>query len=181
MVNTSKLESTIKGWYDAVNVPHLPKTGQNWLADNVWWLALVGVILSILGLFVLIPLFFAAIAVTTVVTTATLGYSVVASSYGGLFWLSTLISIVSYIITTILLIASISPLKAKAKKGWRLVFVSYLLTFSLAVVGDLITLNIFGIVSAVIGAAVAGYFLFEIESFFGAKHKAEKHTKAEAR
>lgn len=180
-MNTRKLETTVGGWYKAANVPHLPKNGQKWLAENVWWLALIGAVLSVLGLLAIFPLFLAAIAVTSIATTATLGYSVVGAGYAGLFWLSALIGIVSYVATTILLIMSISPLKARAKKGWQLLFLSYLLNFALAVVSDLVVLNIFGIIGALIGAAIAGYFLFEIHEYFGAKHKAEKHHTAEAK
>ncbi len=181
MTNLNKLESTVEGWYKSAGLPHLPKNGQQWLADNVWWLALLGAILSVLGLFVIVPFFLAAIAVTSIATTATLGYSVVATTYGGLFWLSALVGIVSYVATTILLLMSVSPLKVKARKGWQLLFWSYLLNFALAVVSDILVLNLFGIVGALIGAAIAGYFLFEIHSFFGAKHKVEKHAKAAAK
>lgn len=181
MADARKLESTVEGWYKKANVPHLPKNGQKWLAENVWWLALLGAVLSVLGLFVVVPLFFAAIAITSIATSATFGYSMVATGYAGLFWLSALISIASYVVTTVLLIMSISPLKVKAKKGWQLLFWSYLLNFGLAVVSDLVVVNIFGIIGAAIGAAIAGYFLFEIRDFFGAKHKVEKHHKAEAK
>ncbi|MDB5183508.1 MAG: hypothetical protein JWO07_189 [Candidatus Saccharibacteria bacterium] len=179
MATASNLESTIGGWYKSV--PHLPKAGQEWLAENVWWLALIGAIVSVLGLLVVIPLFLGALALTSVVTTANVGYGMYGGGYGGLYWLSTLISIVSYILTTVLLVMSVSQLKVHKKKGWTLLFWSYLISFVLAVVGDLVSLNIFSIVSSAIGAAIAGYFLYEIRSFFVAKPHKNTHEKAAAK
>lgn len=176
MASASNLETVIGGWYASAGLPHLPKSGQKWLGDNAWWLALIGAVFSVLGLIALVPLFLAALAITSIATTATLGYSAVATTYSGLYWLAALISIVSYIATTVLLIMAISPLKVKAKRGWQLLFWSYLINFAFAVVSDLISLSIFGIIGAVIVTAIAGYFLFEIRGEFGAAKKLAKES-----
>jgi hypothetical protein len=44
METINKLETTVAGWY--TGLPHLPKTFTQWLAANVWWLALIGVVLE---------------------------------------------------------------------------------------------------------------------------------------
>ncbi len=169
MDTVKNLEKTIGGWYK--NVPHLPKGGQQWLADNVWWLALVGAILSVLGLFVVIPALLIALAFTSAVTTVT-PYSVYYSNdVAGIVWLSLLVGLVSYIVTAVLLALAVNPLKAKSRKGWEFLFLSYLINFVLGVVSSLVLLNFSGIIGAAVGAAVGGYFLYEIHSHFVAKHK----------
>jgi hypothetical protein len=170
MADTKDLEATIGGWYEAMKLPHLPKEGQKWLANNVWWLALIGAILSVLGLLAIVPLFLLAVGIGAAVSVVTVAYS-------GLFWLSSLITVVAYIGTTILLIMAINPLKAKAKRGWQLLFWSYLINFAFAIVSGLIVFSVMSIVTSLIGAAIAGYFLYEIRGYFGAHHK---HAKAEA-
>jgi hypothetical protein len=175
----SNVESTVGSWYK--NVPHLPKTGQKWLADNIWWLSLIGAVLGVIALAALIPALLAVFAVTSTVSTLAVGYAPAYAAYTGVSWLSILLSIVGYIFTTVLLVAAINPLKAGKKKGWTLLFWSYLLNFVFAVVSDLVGLNIFSIVSAAIGAAITGYFLFEIHGYFVTKHKTVHHEKSEAK
>ena len=182
MTALGELETTLGGWYKSA--PHLPKNGQKWLADNLWWLALIGAVLSILGLLVVIPAFFATLAVTSYVTGGVSTYysSTYYNSLGGLYWLSLLVSLVSYIVTTILLALAVNPLKAKSKKGWEFLFWSYLANFAFSVVSAIVIVNIPGVIGSIIGVAVGGYFLFEVRSYFGAKHKvsAKPETKAKA-
>jgi len=167
MTNTGNLEATIGGWYEKMNIPHLPKDGRKWLADNVWWLSLVGAILSMLGLVAVVPLFLAAIAIGTIATVTIASVP----TYSGLFWLSALITVISYVGTTILLFMAVNPLKIKAKRGWKLLFLSYLINFGLAVVSNLVAWSVIGVVSALVGAVIAGYFLYEVRDYFGAHHK----------
>ena len=48
MDSLRNLEAMVASWYKGV--PHLPKNGQRWLAENAWWLTLVGVILGTMGI-----------------------------------------------------------------------------------------------------------------------------------
>ena len=175
MKQVRELENKLHGWYKGA--PHLPKEAQQWLADNVWWLAIIGAVLSAMGLLVVVPLLLGALALTTVVAP----YAGYYSGFVGLAWLGILISVASYIATGILLAMSVNPLKAKAKKGWELVFLSYVVNFGLSIVGAVIAINVFGVLGAVIGAAIGGYFLFEIYSYFGAKSKAEHKIETKAK
>lgn len=173
MKQVRELEKKLSEWYKGA--PHLPKEAQQWLADNVWWLALIGAVLSALGLFVVIPALLGALALTTGFAPYA-GYSYYPNAIG-LAWLGIAVSIVSYIITGVLLALSVNPLKAKLKKGWEFIFLSYLVNFALGIAGALVTLNIFGVFGPIIGAVIGGYFLFEIYSYFGAKVKAESKPK----
>jgi hypothetical protein len=168
MATVNDVEATIGGWYK--NVPHLPKSGQKWLADNVWWLAAIGAVLSVLGLIAIIPIIFTVLTVGSYVAMTSM-YVPSVATYGGIFWLSIIISLASFVVTTILLLSSISPLKAQVKRGWRLLFLSYLVNFILSVVGALVSLAPFSVVGALVSAAIGGYFLFEIRPSFVTKHK----------
>jgi len=166
MLKIDTIERTLGGWYK--NAPHLPRTIRQWLADNIWWLALIGAVVSILGLLVVVPMLIGVITLSTNVPTnaAQLYSSTYPETYGGLTWLSLFLSLIGYIVTTILLAASISPLKHKHKQGWELLLWSYLINFILNVISALVVLNIPSLVMSIISAAIAGYLLFEIRSFF---------------
>lgn len=178
MATASNLESTIGGWYK--KAPHLPKNAQKWLAENVWWLALIGAVLSVLGLFAIVPLLLVALSLSAAVTPYMSVYAP-GYAYAGLGWLSIMISSIGYIVTTILLVMAIGPLKERAKRGWNLLFWSFLINFALTIVADIVALNFLALVGALIGAAIGGYLLFEIHGYFGVKHKAHTAPKAEAK
>ena len=177
MEQVRKLEKKLNDLYKGA--PHLPKEAQHWLADNVWWLALLGAILSLLGLLFIIPLLLAAFALTTVVSPiAGYGYY---SDPVGLGWLAVVVSIVSYIVTAVLLALAVNPLKVKAKKGWEFVFLSYVVNFGLSIVVAVLSFNLGSVLGSVVGAVIGGYFLFEIYSYFGAKVKAEPKVAAKTK
>lgn len=147
------------------NTPHLPIGARKWLGDNVWWIALIGAVLSVLSLVVLIPLTLAALGLGILVTLG--GYNYGANG------LIALISLTSLVVTTVLMVIAISPLKVKAKKGWTLLFISALVSLALSAVIALLTVDIFSLLMTALWAAVAGYFLFEIHGEFGVKHVAK--------
>jgi len=163
----NKLETTVAGW--AKNVPHLPANGQKWIANNAWWIVLIGVILSGISLIVVFFGTLAAIAILAGVSAGTYnsfagvgitGYTIVAAFIGLAFVL----------IRVLLMAAAISPLKALQKKGWVLLFVVWLVQAVSVVVGAVLTLSIggffVGIIFGAIGLAISGYFLFEIRNQF---------------
>lgn len=178
MDQLKKLEKTVATWYK--DVPHLPKSLTDWLADNVWWLVVIGVVLSIIGIVTIVPLLLFAFGLSAGVAT-TLGstYAGYTTGFAGL-WLGVLISVTALVVTTVLELAAITPLKNKAKTGWLLLFAVAVINFVFSVVGDLVTLNIFSLVLSVLWAAVWAYFLFEIRGHFGVKHSTEKKEKAKA-
>ena len=128
--------------------PQLPKNWQDTLARIAPILSLVfgilGIIVAIggLGLFtVLSPM-------------AMLGGAQAASSYGTGF-ITTLI----YLVGSILLLASYPGLKARKYKGWTLLFWSE----AANLIGGLVSL---AIVSAIIGALIGFYLIFQIRSYY---------------
>jgi len=166
METVRSLEKTIAEWYK--NVPHLPPNVRKWLGDNVWWIVVIGVVLSALSLFALIPLTLLALGLSTATVAGLPGaYGYVGGGVMGIAWLTILLSLITLVITTALLALAISPLKSKAKKGWTILFVITLASAVLGVLGNLVSFNIGGIVWTAIWAALEGYFLFEIHNQFG--------------
>lgn len=173
----NKLETTIAGWVK--NVPHLPVAGQKWLAQNVWWIALVGAILtgislliSIGGLFTLIALIGSAASYYYIAGAAVNSWSIV----------SAIVGLVILALRGLLLALSVQPLKALQKKGWTLLFLTWLLNVVSVVLGAILTLSVFGFIIGIlfgaIGIVISGYFLFEIHGQFAHVARSARKTSA---
>lgn len=158
MEQVRKLETIIAGWYK--NVPHLPVAGQKWIAQNAWWLILIWVILSAMG--VASILFVTFIAGTLL---AGLG-GAVGAALSGLAFAAVVVSLLFSIVELVLGTMAIAPLKALQKRGWTLIFVIELLTLVALAITFLFDFNFFGLVWGVLFTAVWLYFLFEIRSYF---------------
>jgi hypothetical protein len=159
METVKNLEKTIAKWYESA--PHLPNEAKKWLAENVWWLTLIGVIVGAIG--VLSLLFFTVL--TGAFLTAIAGG--VGAVIGGLIMIGVLGSLILSVISVFLGGLAINPLKALQKKGWVLLFIIFLLEIVAIIVSNIFTLNIFSMVWSLLWAAVGGYLLFEVRSYFG--------------
>jgi hypothetical protein len=167
METVKKLEVTVAAWYKSV--PHLPKNGQEWLATNAWWLALIGVILGALA--VVNVLFFSLLAGAFLTAIA----GPIGAAAGGLVLFGVIISLGLGIVCILLGGMAISPLKALQKKGWTLLFVLLLIEVAAIVISDVLSFNLLALVWELLWAAVGGYFLFEIRGQFGLKsHKGKE-------
>lgn len=101
----SKLEKTILGWLK--NVPHLPSVARKWLGENVWWIAVIGLVGSCLA---------AVIGLIGVLGTASLVGTVAVSYYAvSTFtaWalVTSIVGLVFLAIDIILLAMAIKPLR----------------------------------------------------------------------
>jgi hypothetical protein len=156
METISKLEVTIASWYKGL--PHLPEGARKWIANNVWWLVLIGVILSLM---VLIPAFSVLFFSNAVIT----AYGAPSDYYGAAF-IPALLSLIILVADLVLSILAISPLKAQHKRGWTLLFMTMLLGVLSAVLSLLASQQFGSFISGIIGTAIGGYFLFEIRDRF---------------
>ncbi len=162
MESIHKLEDKIEVWLKPL--PHLPTTWRKWLAGNVWWIVLVGVIISAFGIFSL----FSALSFLTATTNY---YGAVLQEagvqvHGSLWSVSIYISIALLVVTVVLEAMAISPLKTQNKKGWDLMFLAYLIGIASSVISALLNLEIMSLIGAAISAVIGAYFLFEIRSYF---------------
>jgi len=172
----TKLENLVLGWVKGL--PHLPQAAQKWLATNVWWIALVGAILTGISLLISLGTLFTAVSILG--TVAASYYA--ASSFTTWTIVTALVSLAFTIGQGLLLAVAVQPLKALQKKGWVLLFLSWILGIIALVVNAVLTLNPFSFIFAVIfGAvwvAISGYFLFEIHGQFAHVSKSTGVKKA---
>ncbi len=158
METINKLETTVEGWYKGL--PHLPKAFTQWLATNVWWLALISVILGAFAVFSLLSVTLFAGAVLTAAGGA------YGAALGGFALISVLFYLALAIITLIITVLAIAPLKAHAKKGWSLLFLAAVINAVSLIISFLSNYNLFGMIWGIAMTAVGVYFLFEIRSYF---------------
>lgn len=171
-----KLENIVAGWYK--NMPHLPATGQKWLAQNAWWLVLIWVILGAFGIFSLLMVTFFAGAFLT-------GFGPVGAVVGGLALIAVIVALLFSIVNVVLGAMAINPLKMMQKKGWTLLFVVALINVASEVIAFLLDFNVFALVWGLLFVAIGAYFLFEVRSQFNGikadrKKVAAKQQKTES-
>lgn len=176
-----KLETLIHGWMK--NVPHLPEGARKWLGTNVWWIVLIGVIIS--GLSLLFALF-GIFALMALIGSVSSTYYVNGTSFAAWGIVTGLITFVISAFSLVLTALAITPLKAKQKKGWVLLFAALLVNVAGSVVGAILAFNpftfIFSLIFTAVFAAIAAYFLFEIHGQFAQEAKiVSKSTKKPAK
>ncbi|HSW77362.1 MAG TPA: hypothetical protein VLG36_01015 [Candidatus Chromulinivoraceae bacterium] len=168
METVRSLEVTVASWYK--NVPHLPKSGQKWLAENIWWLTLVGVILGALGII-------STLFVTMLAGVALVGFGgVVGAAVGGLALIAVLVTLAFAVIDVLIGATAIMPLKSMQQKGWSLLFLMALVNTASLVVSFLFHFELFGLIWGLLWIAVGLYFLYEIHDYFVAV-KSHRHAK----
>lgn len=168
----NKLETTVAGWVK--NLPHLPPAGQKWLGQNVWWIALIGAIAS--GIAILVSLF----GILLGGAAASYIY-VVDPAFAAWVLISSIVSLIFTTIRGLLLAMAVNPLKNMQKKGWVLLFSSWLVNVVAVVVGAVLSLSVIGFIGAILfGAivlAITGYFIFEIHGQFAHSPRVTKTAK----
>ncbi len=137
------------------DLPHLPKGLTKWLAENAWWLTLIGVILG---------------AIAVVTTLGALGVvSLVATVFVpvvGIALVGVLISLLVLAAVVALQAMAIKPLQDMKRRGWELLFLAAMVSGAGGVLADLVRYNIFGAVFSALGFAIAAYVLLELERYF---------------
>lgn len=139
------------------DVPHLPKGLTKWLAENSWWLTIIGVVLSAFGILGLL---------TTMMAGSVVLAAVGAVGLGGMVFVSSLVTLVGTGIAVVVEAMAISPLKAMKKRGWELMFFALLVSVALGIVGSLLSVNIAGILFGLVGAAIGIYVALELKPYF---------------
>ena len=155
-----KIEKMVTGWVKPL--PHLPTAGQKWIAVNIWWLELIGVVVLCISGITMISLLLPLLGFTS----AVLGVA----GIGGFMAFSTILSLAFMIGSIAFLALAISPLKAMKKKGWDFLFIALLINVASTVLSAVFSFNAISFISTLfsgaIGIAVSTYLLFEIRSYF---------------
>lgn len=163
MERMNKVESLLVGLYE--HAPHLPTRYRKRIADNAWRIALTGVVLLVVGVFIAIPYLFSALAITTTVSVAAPYVSFYQHSLG-LTWMIILLNILNFIIVALMLSFAIDYLHEKKKHGWNIVLWSLLVSFILNLASAIVLFSWIDVIEAVLVVAVGGYLLFEVRSQF---------------
>lgn len=169
----TRLEDTVLGWFKGV--PHLPEGGRKWLGANVWWIVLIGAILSA---FATLFAFTGLMGLLAIMGGAVPGASYyVVRTVTGVAIFAAVVSLVFLAAQAVLLGFAVYPLKERQKKGWVLLFASLLLQAVAVVVNAVVTFNVFGFITTIIfGAiflAIGAYFVFEIHGQFAHVQKSK--------
>lgn len=168
-----KLETMIEGWLKPA--PRLPAAGRKWLGENIWWLVLVGVILSAIAFFMSLAGIFTAMSLIGAVG---LYGTYVASAYDGMWFVAAVVSLAFTALSVLVMATAISPLKVKNKKGWSLLFLAWVINAVALVVNIILSFSpvtlIAGVIVGGIVLAVSAYLLFEIKSEFARVTKTSK-------
>jgi hypothetical protein len=161
-----KSEAMIAGWLKPL--PQLPTSARKWFAENIWWVTMLGVVLSAIGTLFMIFAFLSAITLVGI-TMGPYG-SYITSAYSGVAIFAMAVAILFMVATVGIMTKAVMPLKNAEKKGWVLLFWLLMLRVLAVVCGAVLTYNFFGFIAGVIyggiGLAIAAYLLFEIKSYF---------------
>ena len=139
-------------------LPHLPEGFRKWLVDNIWWLVVIGVVLSVLSIFSLLQL------ISLISSHNTVGgvYSGYVAQSITWVWVTLIVTVVE----VALLAMAISPLKAKQSRGWYLLFAVSIISIIVSMLGVFFGGGVASLIGALIGIAISWYLLFEIRSGF---------------
>ena len=138
-------------------LPHLPKEWRHWLADNVWWLVLIGVVLGAFGILGLVPVVLGISIFTGIVA---------GPAAGALVIITGIVNMAVLVVSVVLEAMAVTPLKAKQKRGWDLLFLVSLIAFAGSVLNAIITGNIGHILGLLVGTLIGLYLLFEVRMYF---------------
>jgi len=161
-----KFEDMIEGWLKPI--PHLPTNWRKWISENIWWITLVGVILSTIGLLGLLIVLLGAMSFFGANSVFYGAY--IPAAYTGVQLFAGFVQLLFLVVTVTITVMAVMPLRLMSKKGWDFLFLAFLIGIVAQVVGAVLMTNPSGIVttllSDLIGAAISAYFLFEIRSYF---------------
>lgn len=171
----TKLERIVIGWFK--DIPHLPAGARKWIGNNVWWLAIIGLVLSGISVIGLL------LSIAGLALAGGVAASYYASSTFVAFALiNAIVALVFAVLDCVLLAMAISPLREKQKKGWVLLFMTLLLGAVSTVVSAILTLSLLSFITSILfGAiwlAIGAYLLSEIHGEF-AHVERSKGVKAE--
>lgn len=158
--NLMGLEKTLDEIVNKKQPLQLPANARKWLAENVWWLSLIGGILTLYGAFSVWRL-----------SQVANPYLEVARMYGGsavtdlgAMWYVALAVMVA---EGVMLLLAVSKLKTQSKSGWNLLFYTTLLSLVLGVVYLLVPqYGVSSLFGTLVGTAIGWFFLFQVRSHF---------------
>lgn len=160
-----KLELKIMHWLRPF--PSLPRVVKKWIAENLWWFAVISLIATIVsGLFLIHDI----VAYSSALNTIRLLENYVGHNYNTAHLATLQFDLVIAAFMFILLSTALKPLKNKRYTGWFLLYLLLLLSVIRIVVDAILTFSpgqfILDILSGALGIVVAAYLLFQVRGEF---------------
>lgn len=152
------IENTMRGWYK--DLPHLPADISKLVAQNTWWLAIIGLVLGVMSIM-------ATLSVLGVGTAIGAFYAPLLGIELAVYGLWVLFLTFALVIQA----KAVMPLKAMQRQGWELLFLAFLVTATGGTLSEIFKGNIAGTLASLIVFAIGAYVLFEVDQYFGAKSK----------
>lgn len=162
---TAGLEKGLDEFVNKKQPLQLPADVRKWIADNSWWLALIGGILSIWGTWGFWQLghYVDGLSRYTNDLAHVYGSTTYATELGP-FWYLALFGLLA---EGILLLMAVSKLKDHKKAGWDLLFYVSLINLIVGIIYLFVPgYGIGSLLVTLLGAAVAWFFLFQIRNRF---------------
>lgn len=159
------LEKAVANFYSKSINLNLPVNGRKWLADNVWWIALVGGILSLWGAW---SYWQVAHYASDLVNWA----NQISQTYGGSTTVNTIgftwyLVLAAMAAQAALFLLAFQQLKVHKKSGWNLLFYASYVSVLTGVFYLFVSGYGFGnFIGMVIGTLIGWFFLFQIRSYF---------------
>jgi len=171
MDSVKKLEILIQDRLKSL--PHLPVNAQKWIADNIWWMAILGAFGSAIATLAVVNGVFGYMSFVSNASSYA-GFYAVSSYLTGWIW-NALIGLLFLAASTVILSKAVTPLKEHRRLGWDLMFMLTLLGAARAFLDAVFTFSffgfLFGVLFAVLGLAIGAYLLLEIRSYFVKSNK----------
>lgn len=159
-----RVEANLAEFYELV--PNLPKHVRVWLANHAWRVVLVGIVFCIIGVFWLIPTFFASLVLTPWIGKLLSPAVPYVSNEIDMTWVSLFLGIIVFVITAVILSSAVNAIRRSSRAGWDGLYKATALNIGLGVVVLVLTPSWEMFVTLVVGALITGYLLFEIRTEF---------------
>lgn len=164
---TAGLEKWLDDLVNKQQPLQLPVDARKWIADNAWWIVLIGGVLTLWSAWGFWQAGHLMSGLTNVLNEAARMYG--ATTYAnelGLMWYLALVGIV---IQAVLMLLAVSKLKELKKSGWNLMFYVSLLNLVIGVIYLFVPGYAFGgLLGTLVGVAISWFFLFQVRSRFKA-------------
>jgi len=158
-----QLETKVLNWLKPL--PHLPTNVTKWIAENAWWIAIIGVFASVIGCIVVIMAIITAFAFFGL-SVGISHYYYASSVYTGWSLFILIVSLAFMLLMTVFIAKAISSLKKMQKTGWEALFTLQVITAIYIVISAVLSFDFMELLSGAVGVFIGAYFLFEIRSYF---------------
>lgn len=157
------LEKALDGVFFQKSPIQIPPNITKWLADNSWWIVLVGAAASVFGIFSLLSLVNTANNIDALYNTYGLG-DTYARSTSSLY-----VSMLASAVSAVLLFMASSKLKMHQKAGWNLLYYNFLINAVISLLSFALSspaLLVGSLIGFAIGFVIGAYILFQLRGHF---------------